>query len=174
MFKKEINKSKSFVASMMLIAAMAFGVTACGNVTDSVESAASAETAVESVVEATSEEEVPVAEAAESDASVQAEVTTLGEGETSFYFTVVDGDQNETDFEIHTDAATVGEALLALDLIAGDEGDYGLYVKTVNGITVDYDTDGKYWAFYVDGEYASTGVDSTDITEGAAYSFVVE
>ena len=48
-------------------------------------------------------------------------------------------------------------ALLALDLIAGEDSQYGLYVKTVNGITADYDTDGSYWAFYIDGEYAQTG-----------------
>ena len=35
--------------------------------------------------------------------------------------------------------------LLSLDLIAGDEGEYGLYVKTVNGITADYETDGMYF-----------------------------
>ena len=45
-----------------------------------------------------------------------------------------------------------------MGLIAGEDSDYGLYVKTVNGVTVDYDTDGKYWAFYVDGEYAATDV----------------
>ena len=59
-------------------------------------------------------------------------------------------------------------------LIAGEDSEYGLYVKTVNGVTVDYDTDGKYWAFYVDGEYAATGVDSTDITAGATYTFKAE
>ena len=40
--------------------------------------------------------------------------------------------------------------------------------------TADYDVDQTYWAFYVNGEYASTGVDSTKIEEGAAYSFKVE
>ena len=103
-----------------------------------------------------------------------AETTVLGEGETAFTFTVVDGDGNETAYEIHTDKATVGEALLELGLIDGEDGDYGLYVKTVNGVTVDYDTDGKYWAFYVDGEYAQTGVDSTEVTPGANYAFKVE
>ena len=91
-----------------------------------------------------------------------------------FLFTVVDKDGNETDFEIHTDKKTVGDALLELKLIDGDDGDYGLYVKTVNGITADYDVDKTYWAFYVNGEYATAGVDSTDIKEGASYSFKVE
>lgn len=104
----------------------------------------------------------------------QADVKQLGEGSTAFAFTVVDGEGEETHFEINTDKETVGEALLELELIAGDESEYGLYVKTVNGITVDYDKDGKYWAFYVDDEYASTGVDSTTITEGASYAFKVE
>ena len=98
----------------------------------------------------------------------------LGEGETKFGFTVTDADGKETSFEIHTDKETVGDALSELNLIAGDQGEYGLYVKTVNGITVDYDKDGKYWAFYVNGEYASAGVDATEITEGAIYAFKVE
>ena len=59
-------------------------------------------------------------------------------------------------------------------MIDGDESEYGLYVKTVNGITADYDTDGVYWAFYINDEYAPTGVDSTTITEGERYSFRIE
>ena len=104
------------------------------------------------------------------------EVSTnvLGEGSTQFNFTVVDKDGKETAFEIHTDKTTVGEALLELELIAGEEGAYGLYVKTVNGITADYDVDQTYWAFYVNGEYGMTGVDSTNIEAGATYSFKVE
>lgn len=109
-----------------------------------------------------------------SQASSEIKRTVLGEGQIMFLFTVVDKDGNETGFEIHTDKKKVGEALLDLDLIDGDDGDYGLYVKTVNGITADYDVDKTYWAFYVNGEYAATGVDSTDVEEGASYSFKVE
>ncbi len=107
-------------------------------------------------------------------ASSESEVIQMGEGSTSFAFTVTDKEGTETAFEIHTDKTTVGEALLELGLIEGDVGDYGLYVKKVNGITADYDTDGTYWAFYVDGEYATSGVDLTNITEGASYAFKVE
>ena len=106
--------------------------------------------------------------------SSQATASELGEGKTDFTFKVTDLDGKETDFKIHTDKKTVGEALLELKLIAGDDSEYGLYVKTVNGVTLDYDKDGKYWAFYVNGEYAQTGVDSTDITAGAEYSFKAE
>jgi len=98
--------------------------------------------------------------------------TELGEGATDFYFTAKDVDGTVTKYLIHTDATTVGEALLALELIAGDESDYGLYVTTVNGITADWDTEKAYWAFYIDGEYAMTGVDATEIVAGATYELV--
>lgn len=75
-------------------------------------------------------------------------------------------------FTIHTDKATVGEALTEHNLIAGDEGPYGLYVKVVNGITADYDVDQSYWSFSINGEMALTGVDSTVIDEKATYQWV--
>ena len=99
--------------------------------------------------------------------------TVKGEGATVFYFNVVDKDGKETKFEIHTDKTVVGEALLELGLIEGDMGDYGLYVKKVNGITAEYEVDGTYWAFYVGNSYGMTGVDMTDIEPGATYAFKV-
>ncbi len=100
--------------------------------------------------------------------------TELGRGEMRFLFTVADGEGNTTEFAILTDEVMVGTALQNLDLIDGTMGDYGLYVKTVNGITVDYDKDGAYWAFYINGEYAVSGVDTTPVTDGATYAFKVE
>ncbi len=100
--------------------------------------------------------------------------TVLGEGQTQFSLIVAGDDNTETLFEIHTDKETVGEALLELGVILGEESQYGLYIKTVNGITVDYNKDGKYWAFYIDGEYATSGVDQTQITQGVTYSLKIE
>ena len=68
----------------------------------------------------------------------------------------------------------VGEALVELKLIEGEDSEYGLFVKKVNGIVADYDKDGMYWAFYINGEYAMSGVDSTEIKEGQSYSFKME
>lgn len=101
-------------------------------------------------------------------------VTESLKAEVKFTFVVVDVDGKETSFDISTDKTTVGDALLEEGLIAGEDSQYGLYVKTVNGITLDFDTDGKYWAFYVDGAYASAGVDTTEIEPGATYSFKAE
>ena len=97
--------------------------------------------------------------------------TELGEGSKTFLFKV-DAEGYAITFTIHTNETTVGAALLALNLIAGEDSQYGLYVKTVNGILADYDTDGTYWAFYENGEYAMSGVDTTIITEGQNYSLV--
>lgn len=101
-------------------------------------------------------------------------MTVFGEGAQVFAFSVVDAEGEENWFEIHTDAKTVGEALTENGLLEGEDGPYGLYVKTVNGITADYDKDKVYWAFYVNDEYAMSGVDQTEITEGDIYSFRIE
>ena len=147
-----IKKALSFILCIVLIVAMALIATGC---TDNKNT--------------DKESGVP-----DTGTSQKAEVKVLGEGETSFYFVVVDGDKKETKFEINTDKKTVGDALLELKLIDGEESQYGLYVKTVNGVTADFDKDKEYWAFYVNGEYAMSGVDTTEIEAGATYSFKVE
>ena len=81
--------------------------------------------------------------------------TELGVGNTQFKFTVVTNDGKQTEFLINTDKKTVGEALIENKLIEGEDSTYGLYVKTVNGTTLDFDKDGLYWAFYVNGSLPS-------------------
>ena len=97
----------------------------------------------------------------------------LGQGKTQFTLTIADLSGAETHVTVNTDEKTVGAALLSLGVIAGEDGPYGLYVKSVNGITADYDKDQTYWAFYQDGQYASAGIDQTDVTPGAAYALRV-
>ena len=92
----------------------------------------------------------------------------------SFKVIATDLDGNETTFDYTTDKATVGEVLIEEGLIEGHETEYGLYVDSVNGIALDWDKDGKYWAFYINGEYAMTGVDATDVEDGAVYTFKPE
>ena len=94
--------------------------------------------------------------------------------EKTFEFTVVFVDGSSKTYTVKTDKTTVGEALLDEGLIEGEDGQYGLYVKTVDGVTLDYNTDGKYWAFYVNGSYAMSGVDSTAIEAGKVYTFKAE
>ncbi|MBR4286125.1 MAG: DUF4430 domain-containing protein [Clostridia bacterium] len=153
-----IKKILSLLLCVVLIAVVALFATGCG--------AEKPETSPETTtkVEAT----LPSADDGES-APVK-----MGQGEKQFTFKVTDPEGTVTVFEINTDKVTVGEALIELELIQGEDGPYGLYVKTVNGVTVDYDKDGKYWAFYANGEYASKGVELTDITDGTVYEFKAE
>ena len=73
---------------------------------------------------------------------------------------------------IHTDAENLRGALEENGLVSGDESEYGLYVKSVNGIAADYDADGYYWALSKAGEYLMTGVDDTLIADGEQYELV--
>ena len=96
------------------------------------------------------------------------EDTAFGEGAKTVQVKVVVDGKSVT-FTIKTDAANLGDALLAHNLIAGEESQYGLYVKVVNGITADYDVDQSYWGFTKGGEYMMTGVDGTEIADGEVY-----
>ncbi|MEE0840331.1 MAG: DUF4430 domain-containing protein [Acutalibacteraceae bacterium] len=94
--------------------------------------------------------------------------TTLGEGNKTLTVEVSAG-ENEITLTIKTDKETVGDALLESKVVEGEDSEYGLFIKKVNGITADYNIDQSYWAFYVNGEYATSGVDSTNIDESAVY-----
>ena len=102
------------------------------------------------------------------------QATELGEGSKTLEFTIVDKEGITHGYVIHTDAEMVGQALLEQELSAGEEGPYGMYIKSVLGVTLDYETDGMYWSFYVNGEYALTGVDQTPILEGTRYEIRAE
>ena len=98
------------------------------------------------------------------------ESNVRGEGNTEFVFKVVTASGETKTFTVRTDKTTVGEALLDVGLIKGENGQFGLYVTEVDGEYHKYEEDGMYWAFHVDGGYALKGVDSTEIVEGTEYS----
>lgn len=99
------------------------------------------------------------------------EDTVLGEGDTTFTLAVT-AEEKTVKFTISTDKETLGEALTDLELIDGEMGDYGLYITEVNGMTLVYETDGMYWSVTENGEYAMTGVDGINITDGGEYGLV--
>ncbi len=144
----KITRFLSVVFCVALIVAMALSLTACNQ---------------------TKEDKTP----SSSDTVSDNTATKIGDGATEFEFTVTDKDGNVTEFTVCTDKTVVGDALLDAGLIEGEEGQYGLYVTKVNGIVADYNIDQTYWAFYIDGQYASTGVDQTNIEVGKTYEFKV-
>ena len=87
----------------------------------------------------------------------------------SYTVITVDLEGKETKYEITSTKGSVGEELLAQGIVAGEVNQYGLYVDTVNGLTLDWEKDGKYWAFYIGEEYATTSVDLTAPEEGVTY-----
>ena len=99
------------------------------------------------------------------------EDTTFGSGAKTVLVEVKVGEESVT-FTIKTDKTMLGEALIEHNLIAGEEGPYGLYIKKVNGITADFDIDQSYWGFYKNGEYMMSGVDTTEIADGEHYELV--
>lgn len=92
----------------------------------------------------------------------------------SFTLTVVHLDGTQKEFSLTSNSAYLGEALVSEGIISGEDSTYGLYVTTVDSEYHKYEVDGKYWALYIDGAYAPTGVDTTPITDGAKYSFKAE
>lgn len=97
-------------------------------------------------------------------------------GSKAITVTVVDDNGEETFYEQKTDAEYLRGALEEIEglTIEGEDGDYGLYVKTVNGLTADYETDGAYWSFYVNDEYAQYSVDEQPVNDGDDFAVKYE
>ena len=101
-------------------------------------------------------------------------VTEVGEGAANFELTIVDKDGVTHLYRVHTNVGMMGEALTEVDLIDGEQGPYGMYIKSVLGQVLDYETDGMYWSFYVNGEYAQTGIDQTPVEHDGKYMLKAE
>ena len=85
---------------------------------------------------------------------------------------VVGPDGSSKEHTVKTDSSkNLRQALESAGLIAGEDSEFGLYVKVVDGITADYDVDGSWWGLYKSGEMLMTGVDSTPITDGDHFEF---
>lgn len=154
---KEMKKTLKVAITLTLLLCAVFAFTACSfdTVMDKMPWNKSKEVDVESLKEG---------ETYKAD-------TELGTGSKTVIVKVETLDTTVT-FTIHTDKDTVGAALLEHNIIEGEEGAYGLYVKKVNGIVADYDVDQSYWAFYIGDDYAMRGVELTEITEGKVYRLV--
>ena len=96
------------------------------------------------------------------------------EGAKAVTVDIVHGDASKKEIVIHTDEETLRGALEQEGLIAGDESEWGLYVKTVDGETAD-EAQQQWWCFNDGkGEMLPTGVDSTMIQDGDVYEIVLK
>lgn len=85
---------------------------------------------------------------------------------------VTDKEGEKTKFVYETEKSTLREVLEENSLVKGDESEFGLYIKEVNGIRADYELDGAYWAMYKNGEYLTSSADDEELTDGAVYGLV--
>ncbi len=85
---------------------------------------------------------------------------------------VIHGDGTEKVFKMQTDAETLRQACEEQNMIAGQEGEYGLFVQTVDGETAD-DSQQQWWCITKGGEEHFFGVDDTMIADGEQYEFTL-
>ena len=84
---------------------------------------------------------------------------------------VTHGDGSVKTFEIHTDEEFLRGALEQEGLISGMESEYGLYLLTVDGETVD-EANQEWWGYTKSGEQVNYGVDTCPILDGEHYEFI--
>lgn len=98
------------------------------------------------------------------------------QGDKSITIEVVDNEQKSTVYEVHTDAEYLRQAMedaVGLEF-TGKEGEYGILVETVNGVRADFNLDGAYWSFYVNGSYCTYGLDTQPVNDGDAFQIKYE
>lgn len=148
--KKNLIRILSLCLVFLLVTAAALTFTSCNEKVSDDPSESVSDSSSESTSESPSESE------AETGTPFKLEIT-FADGKT------------ET-LECKSDAKSLGEYLVQKKLVEGTTSEYGLMITSVKGEKHDFNEDGSYWAFYIDGEYASTGVDSTPIEEGKTYA----
>lgn len=89
-------------------------------------------------------------------------------GDKTISVEVVHADKSVKSFSISTDAESLQAALEPEGIISGEDGPYGMFVKTVDGETVD-DAAEEWWCFTKGGESLMTGVGDTMIADGESY-----
>lgn len=87
---------------------------------------------------------------------------------------VVHGNGETKEFSIRTDAEYLGQALdEAAEIgVVGEEGPYGLYIKTVDGEDAS-DADQTFWSVSLNGESLMVGADQQPVNDGEHYELVL-
>lgn len=84
---------------------------------------------------------------------------------------VTHSDQTTREFTCRTDLEYLGELLKREGLISGSEGEFGIFVDTVDGETADYSKNQGWWSLTCNGEPAETGVESVVLRDGDVYGW---
>jgi len=96
-------------------------------------------------------------------------------GEKNVTVVIVYEDGTEKKLEYATTCESLADLLLEKELVTGYASEeYGFTIESVDGITLDWATDGAYWALYEGDEYATTSAAGIMLTEGGVYRLVYE
>ena len=101
----------------------------------------------------------------------QSSLPETAEGEKTVTVEVPHGDGSTAEFTYQTDLEYLGELLAQEGLISGTPGDYGLFVETVDGETVDYARDQSWWRLTQNGQDVTTGADAVVLRDGDRYGW---
>ena len=88
------------------------------------------------------------------------------------YVSVINGDDCNV-FSLTTTGDTLRDALDEISLVDGEDGAYGLFIKTVNGYTVNEENE-EWWCITKSGEAVFEGVDSIKISDGDKYEITLK
>lgn len=106
--------------------------------------------------------------------SVAAKPETV-EGSKQVTVQIVYQDGTEKSMEYGTDLEYLSELLLEKELVTGYASEeYGFTIESVDGIALDWEKDGAYWALYEGEEYATTSAAGIVLTDGGVYKLVYE
>lgn len=85
---------------------------------------------------------------------------------------VVHKDGGSKSFSYQTDREYLGEVLADEKLVEGEEGPYGLFIKTVDGETAD-DANQEWWCLTKEGGQVNTSADQAPIADGDKYELTL-
>jgi hypothetical protein len=90
-------------------------------------------------------------------------------GKKAYTITVVHSDGSEKVFEGYSEAEYLGTVLVESGAVEDNQDQYGLYILVADGEEASWEKDQAYWGFFVNGEYAIEGMNTTETVAGAVY-----
>lgn len=147
---------KTRTALAALLCAVSVTLTACGEKTKTLESFGSS---------------TVVSDAGLWSGATYTEDTEIGAGAHTALITVtIDG--KSIVITVKSDKDNLAEMLVETGLAEGDNSEYGLYIKRVNGVLADYSVDQSYWSLLQNGTPTAVGASSITISDGDAYELM--
>ncbi len=147
---------KTRTALAALLCAVSVTLTACGEKTKTLESSGSS---------------TVVSDAGLWSGATYTEDTEIGAGAHTALITVtIDG--KSVVITMKSDKDNLAEMLVETGLAEGDNSEYGLYIKRVNGVLADYSVDQSYWSLLQNGTPTAVGASSITISDGDAYELM--